>query len=154
MKIYWFIQDLKNVLINWEKCNNSYQCGETGSRRINSRCKAPIFSKNQRKIAEINRNKRKFLRNFPTGGDFFKKSPIFLFLPKFLRNLVKFTDISFIDISPPFFVSPTPETQNFGKKNRNFHPWYRIQLFSMLILFLDFLRYFILKSRIRFFWGR
>ena len=93
MKIYWFIQDLKNVLINWEKCTNSNQCGEVGSRRINSRCKVPIFSKNGRKIAKINRNKRKFL-----------------------RNLAKFTDISSVDISPPFFVLLTPPKHEISPK--------------------------------------
>ena len=49
-----------------------------------------FFSQNRRKIAKINRNKMIFLRNFPTRGDFLKKSPKFLFLPKFQRNLSDF----------------------------------------------------------------
>ena len=61
-----------------------------------------FFSKNQRKITEINRNKTIFLRNFPTGGDFLKKSPKFLFLPKFRRNFSDFWRNFWIFLSSTF----------------------------------------------------
>ena len=95
---------------NLDRQINAGKLGAVGS-AVGAR--RQFFQKIKEKIAEINRNKRKFLWNFPTRGDFFKKPPIFLFLPKFLQFLVKFTDISFVDISPPSFVSLTLETRNF-----------------------------------------
>ena len=71
------------------------------------------------KIGEINQNKRKFLQNFPIGGNFFQK----------------ITDISFFTeiygyffgrhFTPLFrFADPrnTKFRRNFNEKNRHFQP--------------------------------